>query len=81
MLKEKFTAIAEKPAVQKILGFFDGPVYPAVYAALALITSVFGLELPFFVLTALAVLFVCLFADDVRSLFVPVVMMTISSSG
>ena len=80
MLKEKFTAIAEKPAVQKILGFFDGPVYPAVYAALALITSVFGLELPFFVLTALAVLFVCLFADDVRSLFVPVVMMTMGRS-
>lgn len=73
MLKDKFAAVAEKPAMHKALGFLDGNIYPAVYAALALLSSFFGLEIPLFVLTALLIVFVCLFARDTRSLLVPVV--------
>ena len=73
MLKDKFAAVAEMPAMHKALGFLDGNIYPAVYAALALLSSFFGLEIPLFVLTALLIVFVCLFARDTRSLLVPVV--------
>ena len=80
MLKDKFIAVAEYPAMKKVLAFFDGYYYPAVYAALALISSIFGLEIPFFILTVLAAVFVCLFAKDTRSLFVPVAVMTMGRS-
>lgn len=73
MLQEKFSAVAERSALQRILAFFDGKIYPAVYAVLALLSSVLGGEIPLFIVTALAIVFVCLFAKDTRSILVPLV--------
>ena len=69
MLKDKIAAAARRPVLAKVLGFFDGRMWPFVYAAAALVSSLTGLELPFFALTALTVVFLCLFAGDARPLF------------
>ncbi len=74
MLKEKTQALTNTLAMRSILHFFDGPIFPAVFAAFALLSSFLGLEIPFFILTALIVAFVCIFAEDTRPIFVPLVL-------
>ena len=74
MLYERIEKIRENTVVHKITDFLDGNLYPIVYAVLALVCSFTGLELPFYILTALAAIFGTVFCRDTKSLMVPLVM-------
>lgn len=47
MIYEKIQKIQSQPVMEKILRFFDGNLYPLIYAALALVCSFTGLEVAF----------------------------------
>lgn len=79
-LKERSAAFAQRTVMQKILRFLDGYYYPPVYAVLALISSLTGLEIAFFYLTAAVIVFACLFAEDTRSILVPLVLVMFGMS-
>lgn len=74
MLREKTEKLISYAPMRKILSFFDGIGFPAAFAILALLSAFFGLEIPFFILTALIVVFICLFSRDTRPIFVPLVL-------
>ena len=74
MLNEKMEKIRNIAPMRKITDFFEGDIYPAVYAALALLCSFVGLELPFYILTAAVTIFTILFCRDTKSLIVPLVL-------
>lgn len=74
MLYQKIEKIRENTVMHKITDFLDGNWYPVVYAALALICSFTGLELAFYVLTALVAIFGTIFCRDTKSLIVPLVL-------
>ena len=74
MLYQKIEKIRENTVMHKITDFLDGNRYPVVYAALALICSFTGLELAFYVLTALVAIFGTIFCRDTKSLIVPLVL-------
>ncbi len=74
MLYQKIEKIRKNTVMHKITDFLDGNWYPVVYAALALICSFTGLELVFYVLTALAAIFGTVFCRDTKSLIVPLVL-------
>lgn len=79
-VKHALCAASENPYIKKIAVFFDGWVYPAVYAALAFVCSLTGAEYIFFTLTAAAVVFVCLFCKDTRGVIAPAVLVVYSMS-
>lgn len=79
-LSERTEKLANTPAMRRILAFFDGNIFPAVYAAAVLLSAFFGLELPLFCLTALLVAFLCAFAADTRAVLVPVVLVMFGMS-
>ena len=72
--------ISNRAGMRQVLAFFDGYLYPAVYAALALISSYVGLEAPFFVLTTLCILFTSVFSKDSKPVWTPIVLMMYSLS-
>ena len=80
MIYEKIQKIQSQPVMEKILRFFDGNLYPLIYAALALICSFTGLEVAFFVLTAIVVVFTAIFSKDSKPLIAPLVLVVYSVS-
>lgn len=60
--------------MKAILKFFDGMWYPAVYAVLALISSLTGMEIAFYAITAVVVVFTTIFSRDTKPLIAPVLM-------
>lgn len=79
-VKHALCTASENPLIGKVARFFDGWVYPAVYAALAFICSLTGGEYVFFTLTAAVVIFVCLFCKDTRGILPPAVLVVYSMS-
>ena len=80
IIPDKISQLRQKEAIRKILDFFDGWIYPAVYAFLALLSSFFGLELIFYPITAAIIIFCCLFGKDTKPVLVPVVLVVYSTS-
>ena len=60
--------------MRRILWFFDSLWFPAAYAVLALISSFTGMEIAFYALTAVAVVFTAVFSRDSKPLLTPVFM-------
>lgn len=56
------------PVISKINRFLTTPQYVAIVAALALVSNLFGLELPVYTLFAALTSYVCLFGDDLLPL-------------
>lgn len=79
-LRQKLLKAADLPLFQKISAFLDGTIYPAVYAALMLVCSLFGLEFFCYALTTAIVVYVCLFAKDTRAILPPAVLVVYSMS-
>lgn len=73
-MKQKIRAVANLPVMRKILQFFDSLWYPAVYAVLAFISSLTGMEIAFYAITAVAVVFTTVFSRDTKPLLAPVLM-------
>ncbi len=74
MIFEKIGKIRDRTFLQKITNFFDGDLYPIIYAALVLVCSFTGMEIAFFVLATVVILFTTLFCRDTKSMIVPVVL-------
>ena len=74
MLEQKINTLRDKKAIKLLTGFFDGNIYPAVYAVLALVCSFVGFELIFFTVTAAIIVATTLFCRDTKSTFVPLVL-------
>lgn len=71
---------AQQPALHAVLKFIDGNIYPALYAALAFICSLFGLEFLIYIVTTAVVVVVCLFAEDTKGIIAPLVIIVYSTS-
>lgn len=71
---------AEVPVLRSVLAFLNGWVFPPVYAALAFICSLTGLEIAFYALTMAVVLLICLFGKDTKAIIVPLVLIVYSTS-
>lgn len=74
MIYEKICKAREYPAVQTLLAFFDGEIFPVVYAVLTLLCSFLGFEIAFFALTAVIFWFVTLFGKDSKPVIAPLVL-------
>lgn len=74
MLGQKINALRGTRALRCLTGFFDGNIYPAVYAVIALVCSFTGFELAFFSVSAAVAVFTTVFCRDTKSLFVPLVL-------
>lgn len=74
MILKQIDKVRENTAVKKVLNFFEGDLYPVIYAVLVLVCSFTGIELVFYALTALVVVFTTIFCRDTKSLMVPLVM-------
>ena len=74
MIFEKLGKLRDSTFLHKVTNFFDGDLYPILYAVLVLVCSFTGMEIAFFVLTAAVVLFTTLFCRDTKSIIVPLVM-------
>ena len=73
-MRQKIRQAAQLPFIRKILWFFDSLWYPAVYALLALVSSFTGMEIAFYALTAVIVVFTAVFSRDSKPLLAPVFM-------
>lgn len=76
----KLQEAAQIPWMRLALKFLNGWFYPAAYALLCLISSLFGLEFLIYAVTVAIVLFVCLFAEDTKALIPPIVLIVYSTS-
>lgn len=76
----KLQETARIPWVRAVLNFLDGWYYPAAYALLCLLSSLFGLEFLVYAVSVAVILFVCLFAKDTKALIAPVVLIVYSTS-
>lgn len=72
--RQKIRQASTLPVIRHIICFLEKPLYPAAYAVLALLSSLFGLEVAFFGITALVVAFSCVFSRDSRAMITPVFM-------
>ena len=79
-IAQKLNAAAAAPFMRNIAAFLEGRIFPAVYAALAFLCSLTGLELAFYALTAAAVVFICLFGKSTKPIAVPLVLVVYSTS-
>ena len=79
-LRLKLKKIGQCPALQKLIKFFDGNLYPAIYAALAFFSALFGLEIFFYSITVAIIVFTCLFSSDTKPIIAPVVLTVYSTS-
>ncbi|MCD8040668.1 MAG: O-antigen ligase family protein [Clostridia bacterium] len=80
MVKQKLQHLAQNKVMRHITSFFNSYAFPAVYAGLAFICSLFGLEVAFYALTALIAVFCCLFCEDSKPLLSLFVMAVFSTS-
>ena len=80
MIYEKICDIRNNSVLDKILKFFDGKLFPLCYAFLALISSFVGGEVPFFILTALIVIFTAVMSRDSKPVIVPLVLVVYGMS-
>ena len=71
---------AQKPALRRIVLFFEGPFWPAAYAFLTLICSLTGGEIPFYIFTGAALAFIALFSPDTKPALVPALLAVYSTS-
>lgn len=62
--RDKWLYIVRRPIVCAITNFLHGPIYPAIYSLLVLMSSFLGLEIFIFSLTACIFIFICLFSED-----------------
>ena len=76
----RLAAARKAPAVAHLNAFFEGPVYPAFYAAVVLLTSLTGIEIFFFIFTTLIIVYTTLFCEDTKPLLTPVVMLVYAIS-
>ena len=74
MILEQIDKVRENAVVKKVLSFFDGNLYPLIYAFLTLVCSFTGVELVFYALTAIVVVFTTIFCRNTNSLMAPLVM-------
>ena len=72
--------LAENQIIQKATTFFDGFVYPALYAFLVLLTSLFGLELFFYALTTIILIFTSIFSKSSKAILPPLLLIVYSTS-
>ena len=79
-IAQKLNAAAVAPFMRNIAAFLEGRIFPAVYAALAFLCSLTGMELVFYALTAAAVVFICLFGKSTKPIAVPLVLVVYSTS-
>ena len=79
-LQTQLKIVAKKPLIKDIVKFFDGNLYPIVYAALILISSFFGLEFYIYILTCAIIVFTSLFSEDSKPIIVPIVLVVYSTS-
>lgn len=63
-MRQKIRALTQLPVIKQVLWFLDSYYFPAAYALLALISSLAGLEIAYFAVTAVIVVFVCIFSRD-----------------
>ncbi|HIU61984.1 MAG TPA: O-antigen ligase family protein [Candidatus Coproplasma excrementigallinarum] len=73
-MRQKIRAVAQLPAMRAMLRFFDSFYFPIAYGVLALLSSFLGLEIAYFAITAVTVIFTCIFARDSKPLLTPVFM-------
>ena len=71
-LRQKIRQASTLPVIKHIICFLEKPFYPAAYALLALLSSLIGLEIAFYGITAIIVVFSCVFSRDSRAIITPV---------
>ena len=79
-LRSRLKIAAEIPFINRIVRFFDGKIYPAAYALLVLISSLFGLEFFLYAVTVAIVVFTSLFSEDTKPILVPLILVVYSTS-
>lgn len=67
-MRQKIRALTQLPVLKQILWFLDSYYFPAAYALLAFLSSLFGLEIAYFAITAVLVVFVSVFARDSKAM-------------
>ena len=73
-MRQKIRAVAQLPAMRAMLRFFDSFYFSIAYGVLALLSSFLGLEIAYFAITAVTVIFTCIFSRDSKPLLTPVFM-------
>ncbi|MCD8371744.1 MAG: O-antigen ligase family protein [Clostridia bacterium] len=79
MLKDKLLSATKYKAIKRLNMFFEGYIFPAVYAVIIFITSLFGLEIAFYALSLLICIYCTLFCKDSKpllNLFISIVYST-----
>ena len=73
-MRQQIRAISQQPVMRKLLWFFDSIWFPLAYALLALISSLTGLEVAYFGITAIVAVFTCIFSRDSKPMLTLVFM-------
>lgn len=73
-MRQQIRAISQLPAMQKVLWFFSSVWFPLAYALFAFISSLTGLEIAYFGITALIAVFTCIFSRDSKPMLTLVFM-------
>ena len=73
-MRQQIRAISQQPVLRKLLWFFDSIWFPLAYALLAFISSLTGLEVAYFGITAIVAVFTCIFSRDSKPMLTLVFM-------
>ena len=73
-MRQQIRAISQQPVMRKLLWFFDSIWFPLAYALLAFISSLTGLEVAYFGITAIVAVFTCIFSRDSKPMLTLVFM-------
>ena len=76
----KIKKIQSLPIMERILRFFNSPLFIFIYGAGVLACSFLGFEILFFSLTSIIVIFTAIFSKDSKPLLVPLVLVIYSMS-
>ncbi len=75
-MRQRIRALTQLPVLKQLLWFLDSYYFPAAYALLALLSSLFGLEIAFYAVSAAVVVFSSIFSRDSKP-FLPMVFLAV----
>ena len=75
-MRQRIRALTQLPVLKQLLWFLDSYYFPVAYALLALLSSLFGLEIAFYAVSAAVVVFSSIFSRDSKP-FLPMVFLAV----
>ena len=75
-MRQRIRALTQLPVLKQLLWFLDSYYFPVAYALLALLSSLFGLEIAFYAVSAAVVVFSSIFSRESKP-FLPMVFLAV----